>query len=97
MKLVVRQWYKTLLFMGREYPEQSGGYKKFRVVLKKHFQNTPAGTDVEFQKAIEKAEYAEKGMSRDRDRERERTEEWCNRKVMNWRIFFLSIFYLSKY
>ncbi|CAH2356004.1 hypothetical protein CLIB1423_42S00342 [[Candida] railenensis] len=60
MKSVVRQWYKTLLFMGREYPEQSGGYKKFRVVLKKHFQSTPADTEVQFQKAIEKAEYAEK-------------------------------------
>ena len=62
MKQVVREWYKRLLFMGREYPDQSGGYNKFRVVLKKHFKSTPAGTDEEFGRAIAKAEHAEKGV-----------------------------------
>lgn len=62
MRPEVRQLYKALLYMGREYPERSGGYGKFVVMLKRAFQETAIAGDGDLQRALEKGEYVKKGM-----------------------------------
>lgn len=57
----VRQLYKTLLYMGKEYPEKLGGYAKFRKVLKKNFQSTPISNPQELKEALNKGKFVEKG------------------------------------
>lgn len=62
MNSKVRQLYKNLLFMGRDYPEQSGGYVKFRKVLKRNFQTTEIHGEEDLERALTKGKYIEKGM-----------------------------------
>lgn len=58
----VRLLFKNLLYMGKEYPAQSGGYEKFSRQLKRAFRNTPAQTPAEMESALQKGEYVTKGM-----------------------------------
>lgn len=62
MRPEVRALFKQLLYMGREYPAESGGYTKFSAALKAAFRKTPASTLRELQAALEKGEYVVKGM-----------------------------------
>ncbi|ODV78359.1 uncharacterized protein CANTADRAFT_53237 [Suhomyces tanzawaensis NRRL Y-17324] len=58
----VRNLYRNLLYMGRDYPVQSGGYGKFRQVLKKSFQSTRAENEQDMAAALEKGEYVTKEL-----------------------------------
>lgn len=57
--------YKNLLYLGREYPQRSGGFSKFREVLKGNFVRTPVDTAEQLAQASARAKHAEKGESRD--------------------------------
>lgn len=61
MRPEVRQLYKALLYMGREYPEGSGGYAKFAVMLKRAFRGAVVRDEDDLQKALEKGEFVKKG------------------------------------
>lgn len=43
--------------MGKDYPAESGGYGKFTNSLKSAFRKTPANTEEELDKALEKGDY----------------------------------------
>jgi len=58
----VRQLYRVLLFMGREYPTQSGGYSKFRAGLKSKFQTTKITTENDMIQALARGEYVQKEL-----------------------------------
>ncbi|KAK6198100.1 uncharacterized protein RJT21DRAFT_122968, partial [Scheffersomyces amazonensis] len=58
----IRQAYRTLLYMGKEYPQKSGGYDKFRRVLKLNFQSTKVENESELVQALEKVEYIKKEL-----------------------------------
>jgi len=58
----IRQLYKTLLYMGRDYPAQSGGYTKFRLALKSGFQNTQVSTSDDLDRAVKKGEFVIKEL-----------------------------------
>lgn len=53
MNIEVRQLFKQLLYMGKDYPVELGGYDKFSKVLKKKFRTTPTADD----QALEKGQY----------------------------------------
>lgn len=53
----VRQLYKTLLYMGKEYPPALGGYLKFKPILKRNFQSTPVANETELNNALDKGRY----------------------------------------
>lgn len=53
----VRQLFKQLLYMGKEYPQELGGYLKFSRVLKKNFRTTEANDEHQLTKALEKGQY----------------------------------------
>lgn len=58
----VRQLFRSLLYMGKEYPAESGGYLKFSQKLKRSFRSTPGATPEEVDRALEKGQYVIKGM-----------------------------------
>lgn len=60
----VRLLFKQLLYMGKEYPAESGGYAKFAERLKAAFRNTNADTAQSMDKALEKGQHVTKGMFR---------------------------------
>lgn len=62
MNSKVRQLYKVLIYMGKDYPASLGGYQKFRRQLKAQFVNTPVRTQKDLTAALEKGEYMIKGM-----------------------------------
>ena len=62
MNSQVRQLYKILIYMGKDYPVGLGGYQKFRRQLKDQFINTPVSTQKDLTAALEKGEYIIKGM-----------------------------------
>lgn len=64
MNLKVRNLYKTLLYMGKEYPIESGGYPKFIKGLKKSFQSTRIENEQDLTNALGKGDYIIKGMYR---------------------------------
>lgn len=43
--------------MGKEYPEELGGYTKFKRVLKDNFQNTKIHNQTELNNALDKGDY----------------------------------------
>lgn len=58
----VRALYRTLLFMGKDYPIQSGGYKKFQNKLKLAFLNTTINNEQDLQVALDKGDYIVKEL-----------------------------------
>lgn len=58
----IRQLYRQLLFMGRDYPVQSGGYGKFRTQLKRSFEKTEVVSEEQLQKALAKGDYVVKEL-----------------------------------
>lgn len=58
----IRGMYRTLLYMGKEYPAQSGGYQTFQKKLKLAFVNTPISNEQELKLALEKGEYIVKEL-----------------------------------
>ncbi|SGZ52382.1 CIC11C00000002968 [Sungouiella intermedia] len=61
----VRQLFKLLLYMGKEYPQESGGYAKFSQGLKRAFRSTSIQSEEDMTKALAKGEYITKGMCDD--------------------------------
>lgn len=57
-----RQLFKQLLYMGKEYPQQLGGYLKFSRNLKLAFRGTSITTEEEMKQALAKGQYVIKGM-----------------------------------
>lgn len=57
MNLKVRNLYKTLLYMGKEYPQELGGYPKFQKSLKQAFMNTKINDETELNNALDKGNY----------------------------------------
>lgn len=53
----IRQLYKNLLFMGKDYPINLGGYEKFRRILKTKFQTTPVTNESELKNALDQGNY----------------------------------------
>ncbi|GBL50555.1 hypothetical protein ACI3LY_001698 [Candidozyma auris] len=53
----VRSLFKQLIYMGKDYPADSGGYSKFSNNLKNAFRNTPANTEEELEAALKRGEY----------------------------------------
>lgn len=62
--------YKNLLYLGKEYPQRSGGFSKFRRTLKSNFARTPVDTAEQLASASARAKHVEKGKSRHSDRQR---------------------------
>lgn len=62
--------YKDLLYLGRDYPQRSGGFSKFREVLKANFVRTPVDTAEQLTRASARAKHAEKGKFEDNYRQR---------------------------
>lgn len=58
----IRTLFKLLLYMGKEYPAESGGYTKFSRLLKQSFNQTAADTPEQLAAALKKGEYMIKGM-----------------------------------
>lgn len=59
----VRLLFKQLLYMGKDYPIESGGYSKFSNSLKGAFRKTPVNSEEDLTQALKKGEYIIKGMS----------------------------------
>ncbi|CAG90154.2 DEHA2G03608p [Debaryomyces hansenii CBS767] len=57
MNSQVRYLYKTLIYMGKDYPARSGGYQKFRRQLKAQFVNSPVRNEQDLAAALAKGEY----------------------------------------
>lgn len=55
----VRQLYRTLVWMGRDYP---GGIGNYRTKLKRAFKRTPAATEKEMEAALAKGDYVIKEL-----------------------------------
>lgn len=53
----VRHLYKTLLYMGKDYPPSLGGYHKFKRVIKSKFQTTPINNHTDMINALNQGEY----------------------------------------
>lgn len=51
--------------MGKEYPQESGGYAKFSQGLKRAFRSTSIQSEEDMTKALAKGEYITKGMCDD--------------------------------
>jgi hypothetical protein len=62
MNSQVRYLYKTLIYMGKDYPARLGGYQKFRRQLKAQFVNSPVRNEQDLAAALAKGEYIIKGM-----------------------------------
>ncbi|KAL7665264.1 hypothetical protein ABC855_g2519 [[Candida] zeylanoides] len=62
MKSEVRQMYKNLLYLGKEYPQRSGGFSKFRRTLKSNFARTPVDTAEQLASASARAKHVEKEL-----------------------------------
>lgn len=58
----VKSLFKTLLYMGKDYPIKSGGYDKFSGSLKSAFRKTTVTNKEELEEALKKGEYVIKGM-----------------------------------
>lgn len=58
----VRLLFKQLLYMGKDYPAELGGYAKFSTSLKTAFRTTSVKSGPEMDKAMEKGQYIIKGM-----------------------------------
>lgn len=58
----VRQLYKQLLYMAKDYPAESGGYQKLVAQCKLQFRKTPIETTVQLEQALAKGDYIIKGM-----------------------------------
>lgn len=59
----IRQLFKLLLYMGKDYPAESGGYQKFSRSLKAAFRKTPVNSEEDLNKALQKGEYITKGTT----------------------------------
>lgn len=57
-----RQLFKQLLYMGKDYPHELGGYLKFSRNLKLAFRGTSITTEDDLKQALAKGEYVIKGM-----------------------------------
>ncbi|QWU85983.1 hypothetical protein CA3LBN_000201 [Candidozyma haemuli] len=53
----VRSLFKQLLYMGKDYPIESGGYSKFSNSLKGAFRKTPVNSEEDLTQALKKGEY----------------------------------------
>lgn len=58
----IRQLFKNLLYMGKDYPAESGGYGTFSSKLKNAFRKTPVDSEELLKRALDKGEYVIKGM-----------------------------------
>lgn len=58
----VRFLFKSLVYMGKDYPAQSGGYAAFIVRAKTAFRKTPVQSETDLEQALAKGSYIVKGM-----------------------------------
>lgn len=58
----VRLLFKQLLYMGKEYPVESGGYGKFSRQLKTAFHKTPVVAHEDMEKALARGQFVTSGM-----------------------------------
>ncbi|ODV66224.1 hypothetical protein HYPBUDRAFT_153679 [Hyphopichia burtonii NRRL Y-1933] len=58
----IRQLFKTLVYMGKDYPVDLGGYPKFIEMAKRGFRNTRVENDHDLTQALAKGNYIIKGM-----------------------------------
>lgn len=57
----VRLLFRQLLYMGKDYPLELGGYAKFSSSLKKAFRSTTIDSPQGLEKALDKGQYIIKG------------------------------------
>ncbi|KAJ8144474.1 hypothetical protein OY671_002412 [Metschnikowia pulcherrima] len=53
----VRQLFKQLVYMSKEYPVESGGYAKLMQQAKRAFRNTDVGNADDLNRALAKGDY----------------------------------------
>ena len=57
----IRQLFKQLVYMSKEYPGESGGYAKLMQQAKRAFRNTDVGNADDLNRALAKGDYIIKG------------------------------------
>lgn len=57
----VRLLFKQLLYMGKDYPAELGGYAKFSTSLKTAFRSTSINSGSDMTRAMEKGQHIMKG------------------------------------